>query len=373
MKASTLFALAVAGVLAIGTAIVAKQLGFFSTQPRVQTNNEPIKVLVASSNLFEGNVLNTKMVKVRNLRPDELAHYQSNKEKYLPAIVEAASLRVPNRNIAADSPILVTDLQDLAFAEGLTSRLGKDMRAVNVDVPRLRAAGGMIKTGDRVDILLTTSICADDSCKKPITQTAYIAHGLRIIAKRNIVWNVLAPIPDDKLLSFTLEANPYRAALIELAMTKGALTLMPTPSSASTGSGKIAFAVLDSTEYRDEDQRVSGMMKGEYVVGDADLERIFKLRPIVRAEATAPPPPIKIQHISGTRAVGESLFDRSNGALVGQTNYGDSRTKSSTAVVTVASEPTVETGRPSLGYRFMPPPGCDTAMTAGGVSGGKKT
>jgi len=358
MKASTLFALTIAGLLALGTVVVSKQLGLFQTQPRVETKNEPIQILVAGDNLFEGITLTGGMVKVRSLRPGELAHYQSNKEKYLPPLIQAANLRVPIRNISADTPLLADDLQDLAFAEALSARLGKDMRAVNVDVPKLRAAGGLIKMGDRVDVLLTTSICADSTCANPLTQTGYIAHGLKVVAKRNIPWNVLAPLPEGPL-SFTLEANPYRAALLELAMTKGNLTLVPNPSGAS--ASKVSFASLDSTEYRDEDQRVNSIMKGELVVNDSDLERIFKLRPMIRPDNS--PPPYRIQHMSGINPVGEMVFDRTTGTMISRNNYLDSNGR---PISTVAKAPelTVQTGTPSLGYRFMAPAGSDVMSAA---------
>lgn len=366
MKASTLFALTVAGLLAVGTVVVSKQMGLFNPSPRVEQKNEPIKVLVAGDNLFDGITITRAMVKVRALRPEELAHYQSNKDLYLPATADAAQLRIPLRNIPADTPLLKTDLQDLAFADGLPMRLAKDTRAVNVDVPKLRAAGGLISVGDRVDVLMTSTICPDDTCKNSITQSAYVARGLKIVAKRNIPWTVLAPMPENQPLSFTLEANPYRAALIELASTKGVLTLLPTPVSAAPPYAKGSFAMLDSVEFRDEDQRVDGVLKGEFNVTEGDLERIFKLKPMLRLPP--PPPPIAITHLSGTTPVGEVLFDRNTGAMVGRTNYADGHGGS--PMTTAKADPSApiaqfDSSRPVMGYRFMAPAGLAEAKSGG--------
>src|SRR5262249_19335182 len=123
MKASTLFAMTIAVLLALGVAVGAKQLGLFDRGVKLESKSEPPKILVAKSNLFEGITITPAMVEVRPVRTEqELAHYRSNADKSLPANELAASNRIPLRNIEAGKPILKDDLQDLAIPEA--SRCG---------------------------------------------------------------------------------------------------------------------------------------------------------------------------------------------------------------------------------------------------------
>lgn len=361
MKASTLFAITIAVLLALGVAVGAKLMGFFERGPKVEKSGEPPRILVAKQNLFEGITITSDMVTVRPIRTEEeLQQYQNNRSKFLPATITAAAQRIPIRHIEADQPILKDDLQDLAFPEPLSGRLRAGMRAVNLSLPKERAAGGLIVRGDTVDVLMTSKICAGNDCNDAITQSALIARGLRVIAKRDILWTVLQAIPENKPISFTLEANPYRAALIEFAQTKGALSLLPSPTvkgttageAATQGGGGASFARFDSPEYREEDQRVDGILKGELTVSEVDLERIFKLKPLPR---TRTEPPHFVQHISGITPKGTTAFSADGQPLAA----GDSRGQRSG---TGSQRPQVE-GQSPLGYHFSSPEGTGSGAT----------
>jgi hypothetical protein len=131
---------------------------------------------------------------------------------------------------------------------------------------------------------------------------------------------VLAPLPDDKEVNFTLEANPYRAALIEFAKDKGRLSLVPISTSeqrrlsgqrlaqakAGNGVAPAAFGEDKSNEYRDEDSRVNSFLRGDLTVGQTDLIRIFNLQ-------TPPPPvaekkPVKVQFYTGVKHTANIIF-----------------------------------------------------------------
>jgi len=62
----------------------------------------------------------------------------------------------------------------------------------------------------------------------PTLASALIAPGLKVIFKRDSIWTVMRSDDESKPISYTLEANPYRAALIEFAKNRGYLTLQPT-------------------------------------------------------------------------------------------------------------------------------------------------
>jgi Flp pilus assembly protein CpaB len=356
MKASTLLAVTIALFLALGVAIGARQMGLFAQSSQPAPPPPIIKVLVARANLYEGVAITSKQVAVRDLRDDEKEFYNKNRDKFMPASTEAALLRIPNRNIEADSVLLKTDLVDLAYPDGVPVRLAPGTRAVNVSVPKEQAAGGLIAKGDYVDVWLTSIVCDGNDCSKASTLGAYIARNLKVVVKRNNLWTTLRPNPDNVPVSFTLEANPYRAALIEFAMTKGSITLLPS-SAPRRETGGVApasteaprsFSIPDSREYRDEDERIDKLLKGEISITNGDLERIFNLRPIVRPQPG--PPPVTIQRISGNTLTGSSVFS-ADGKYLGGLRPGKSAEDEK---VPEPSGPVVS-GAPTMGYTFRHP------------------
>jgi Flp pilus assembly protein CpaB len=328
MRASTLFALTMAVLLGLGVAVAVKMSGYFAKppeQPAVAKVDVP--VLVAGRNLFAGDVIDPAAVGTRAMRPDELKDYEKNKDLYLPAVPAAAAMRVALKNIEADKPIRRDMLQELAKPETLSLRLLPGMRAVNVAANKDHSAGGLIAPGEWADVLLTTTV-DDGTGGPPTTRTAAVAHKVRVITKRNGLWNVFAPLPDDKLVTFTLEANPYRAALIEYAKTRGTLSLTAVSSAeqkALEGQRQMAleknikpvsyapFSMDDSTEYQDEDLRVDAMNKGQLSINTLDLVRIFNIRtPEPPTSATA------VQQLSGVTRLKPAVFNRDGSPADGQ-------------------------------------------------------
>lgn len=292
MRASTLFALTLALLTGLAALVGARMTGLIG---KADPPRKEVQVLVAGRNLFPGDMIEASHVKLRALRVDELEQYDANKKKYLPAVPQAAAMRVTKRAIEADTPILRDDLQDMVKPEPLHLRLLPNMRAVNLSVPKDQSAGGLIQVGEWVDVYLTTAVSLDDSKDKEVTKTAAIAHRLRVIAKRNALWNVFSALPEGKPVQFTLEANPYRAGLIEYARARGTLTLSPVSAVEQReleekrgklfNNGSVA-AVLPVSfvdvklqgDYQNEESRVDGVSRGEYAIGTADLARIFELQ-----------------------------------------------------------------------------------------------
>jgi Flp pilus assembly protein CpaB len=299
-----MFALTLALLSGLGAVVAARYAGWLG-KPAPAKEPE-IQVLVAARNLFPGDLIDASYVKTRALKAEEKAEYEKDKQQYLPPVPGAASLRVANKPIEADSPILRKDLKEMAKPEPLHQRLLPNMRAVNVSVQKDQSAGGLIQVGEWVDVYLTSTITQGE---KEITKTAPVAQSLRVIAKRNALWVVFAALPENKPVQFTLEANPYRAGLIEFSKTKGNLTLVPLSAAEQrvledrrgrllAGNNPrllpISFAPATSTEANGEDGRVDAFNRGEYSIGSADLVRIFDL--------TTPPPPraqVVVEHFNG--------------------------------------------------------------------------
>jgi Flp pilus assembly protein CpaB len=184
-------------------------------------------------------------------------------------MTSAAHLRTPLRNILADEILMEKDFAPAVLPDELSKQLDPNTRAVTVYVMKEHCAGGTIRVGEFVDVLLTTKINYDD---KEELRTACIARACKVVMKRNTPWQVMAADPDDKPLPFTLQANPYRAALIQYAHTMGQISLQPVPAPPrSTGS----FTDLSSPEYATEDKKVEEITQGTRLIGTEDLVRIF--------------------------------------------------------------------------------------------------
>lgn len=352
MRASTLFALTIAVLIGLSVAIAARVSGIFQHKPPDPPAKQEIKILVAAKNIFADNMIDTSDVQVRPLRADELAHFQEHKEEYLPAVANAVYLRVAKLDLTADQPLLKRHLKDMAKPEALHERLMPAMRAISVSLNKDQTAGGQIQVGEWVDVLLTTTI--EDGAGKSTTRTAAIAQHVRVIAKRNTLWPVFAALPKDQALQFTLEVNPYRAALIEFGKTKGDLTLTPLPTSEQKRLESQRAALLDrpgvlqqvvflepgTAEAQEEENRVAAFNRGELSVSESDLVRIFGI--------TTQPPPVQritIQQIGGLNHYAPAVFS-------GATNQRILPKRAGEAVDT--TEP-VTTSSISTGFSFRSP------------------
>ncbi len=319
MRASTMLALTLALLSGLGAVVAARYAGWLGKPetPVVPVVKErEVQVLVAARNLFPGDVIDSNWVRTRVLRTDELAAYDANKEQYLPAAPAAAALRVTKVPVEAETPLLRKHLQDMVKPDPLNMRLLPNMRALNISLMKDQSAGGLVQVGEWVDIHLTSTISTGD---QETTRTAVVASNLRVIAKRNALWSIFAGLPDNKPVNFTLEANPYRAALIEFAKTKGTLSMVPVSASEQRGLEQkrmkalnekdakvmpVSFAHAGTPESSGEENRVEMFTRGEYSVGTPDLIRIFDLQ--------TPPPPrsdIVVEHFVAGQRSSTTRFD----------------------------------------------------------------
>jgi Flp pilus assembly protein CpaB len=325
MRASTVFILALSLLVGLGGVSVAKYMGLFSKKEAPPPGPPPLpeKVLVAGVTLYKDMTATADMVMVRDLRPGEKEELETRfgpkwRERLMPPLTSAAHMRVARQTIEADQPLFRSQFEEPNLPDRLTTRLAPNTRAVNVSVPKNRAAGGAVRVDDYVDVLLTTTVASGD---REETRTAPIARRCKVIMKRNNPWSMLGSDPDDKPMDFTLQANVYRAALIDYAKGYGELTLLPVPTPPETNG---TFSDPTSKEYANEDQRVDEVNRGERTIGEEDLARIFKPNP--PAPRVPAVPPVVVQHLVGVSDAGRSTFPspqpggNGNGAAGGGTN-----------------------------------------------------
>ena len=322
MRASTMFALIVAVLVGLGAAVAAKASGVFNRQ-EAKKEAPPILVLTAANNIFEGNMIQQTDVRTRPATLQEIE--QLKRGELLPPMIQAAVKRFAKLSIPADAPIRKDYLEDLAAPTDLRARVAPGMRAVNLAIPKHHAAGGLINVGDWVDIQLMAAI---ETPAVPLpggaaaagattAQAAIITRAARVVAKRNSLWPVNTPLGPDCPVNFTLETNPYRAALIEFAKDKGTLVLLPVgdsdkrvlearrndlmQSSNPASIQSVSYNIADSNEYREEDKRVGNFLNGNYVINEGDLVRIFQLKYV---PPTPPSPERRMEKVVGISTAG---------------------------------------------------------------------
>lgn len=322
MRSSTMFALLAAVVLGLGVAVTVKATGLLN---RTETKKEqpPTLVLATAINVFEGYCLQSADVRLRPIRPDELKAYQNG--ELLPAMTQAAVRRFAKVNIPADTALRRDLLEDMSAPPTLKERISQGMEATNVAVPKAHCAGGMISVGDWVNVQLVSEISNGDG--QTTTATALIARNVRVIAKRNSLWPVAAPLAYDAPMNFTLECNPYRAALINYVKDKGLLMLSPISEAdkrvlearrhevmSQPLVQTVSYSIPESPEFRDEDLRVAAFLQGQYAVGQEDLMRLFQVKYV--EPPAPPPPPRRIERFSGVKPVASLEFDH-QGQFIG--------------------------------------------------------
>lgn len=320
MRASTLFAITLSLLLGLGAVAGARYAGLFDKKetPLVPEKPVVVKMLVSKVTLYEGMATTPEMVMVRErtLSGDDEQQYRKDPgkfmAKYMPASTTAASFRIPKRNILAET-ILLNDMfedPELPPGPGDGKRVEAGYRAVNVQISKENSIGGTIRLGDYVDVWLTTKATLGSGKDKTETITsACIAKGCKIVMKRNTIWPIAQKDPDNKPISFTLQANPYRAAVIEYADNRGELSLRPAP--APTFKTPNDFSIPGNPEYGEENQRVERINDGVYTVGDPDLMRIFNLKP--PAPVPPPPSPLMTRRVYGTDMYAPALYDPNGG------------------------------------------------------------
>jgi Flp pilus assembly protein CpaB len=362
MRASTIFALIAAVLLGLGAAVAIKYTGWLDRKPEVTRAAQPVLLLVAANNLYEGTFLQATDVKVRAAKTDaERQAAQSG--QLLPAVVQAAVKRTTRTTIPADTPIRIADLEELTAPQSLSERIPPCDRGVHCCLNKQYCAGGLIQPGDYVDVHLTATVEGTDvqalgsgvtnasSTVGARTSSAIVARGVRVLVRRNSLLPKDTPLGPDCCINYTLATNPYRAALIDYVKTMGILALHPVSSAdraryeadytrrrdeannqrlkADTGVRSVVGADRTAdvstlgycaTNDGREDERIVGVLNGTYTIGEKDLMELFGLKYVPAQQ----PQQRYIERISGVNPVGSHVFGARSGYIAydGTTGYG---------------------------------------------------
>lgn len=285
ITASTLFAMVMAIVAGLIFALVFKTVILDRGKTVAPPPPPTRKVTVAASNILDKTLIAPGMIKQINLTEAEYEALLSRSNGRQMLVGNQPIGRTTRQPVKAEEPVFEDQLEPLAYPEPVSNRLSPGKRAVVVAMP---ANAAMVQVGDRVDVVGTLE--HNNSAFGNVgTTTAVLARNLRVIARFGSTMTAVRP--RGNVRTYTLEASPYRANVIELAKSVGAtfsLSVNPRPVDAN--------ALTAATEDEADES------EGERVTLE-DLARIFGIQP------PAPPPPVwTVERFHGVHRVQSLSF-----------------------------------------------------------------
>lgn len=214
-------------VIAIATALLARNMFSASSTPQVDAAAMPVatgpQVLVAVKALPVGTIIDAESFRFQPWPKDlvEDAYFLQGK-------VEPTSLAgsVVRNAITAGQPVTLGALIKPGDRGFLAAALGPGMRAITVPVNAQSSVSGFIFPGDRVDVMLTQSVSGGGD-GDPLKVSETIVRNVRVLAtdKRTTALDESGKPVVRSVANVTIEVTPKIAEKIQVAQTVGALSL----------------------------------------------------------------------------------------------------------------------------------------------------
>ena len=215
-------------IIAIGTALAARSMFAGAAAPQAEAaapEPQGPKVLVAKRGLPVGTIITADAVAYQ-LWPQELvqdAYFidgEADMEQLLGTVV-----RHP---ITAGEPVTQGSLVSPGDRGFLAAALGPGMRAVTVPVSARTGVGGFVFPGDRVDMVLTSTLDALDGGEDLRTSETILTN-LRVLATDQSTETTTTEDGRTVVRAFrtvTMEVTPRIAEKIAVAQTLGTISLV---------------------------------------------------------------------------------------------------------------------------------------------------
>lgn len=228
MDAKKIVLLVGALIIAVTTALLARNMLSSSSTPNVSAANMPVApdqphVLVAVKALPVGTILDAESFRFQPWPKDlvEQAYYlrgQADPARLAGSVVRTA--------ITAGQPLTQGALVKPGDRGFLAAALAPGMRAVTVPVSAQTSVAGFVFPGDRIDLVLTQSVAGGGE-GEPLKVSETILRNLRVLATDQ---RMDALGPDGKPVvqtysNVTLEVTPKIAEKIAVAQTVGSLSM----------------------------------------------------------------------------------------------------------------------------------------------------
>ena len=228
MDGKKIVLLAGALIIAVTTALLARNMLSSSSAPQASASSMPVEadqphVLVATKALPVGTILDAESFRFQPWPKDlvEQAYYiqgQTDPAKLAGSVVRTA--------ISAGQPMTVGSVIKPGERGFLAAALGPGMRAVTVPVSAQNSVAGFVFPGDRVDLMLTQSVAGGgDGEALKVSET--ILRNLRVLAtdQRMDALGADGKPVVQTYSNVTIEVTPKIAEKIAVAQTIGSLSL----------------------------------------------------------------------------------------------------------------------------------------------------
>lgn len=297
LTANSLFALTLAIVAGLIFAWIFKVV-VLDARPRPTVAASTVKLTVAAVNILDKSQIQANQVKTITLTEAEY----NTRVREARLRVNGTDLLVGNQPInrttlqpiRAEEPIFENQLEPLRYPEPVSSRLRPGKRAVILEIPSTAA---MVQVDDHVDVLCTLSNDYFGSGPDG-TRTAVVVKNARVIARFNTTQTAGRPPPQSATRTYTLEVNPYRYGLIELAKSFGARFALSVSERLSDEGSILRASTAETTDPESD------------LVTRKDLDRLFGL------ERPEPEKRWVIERYSGTKQADPLIYNYSVPPLV---------------------------------------------------------
>lgn len=213
----------------------------------LKPKSEPIAVVVASRDLVKGDKLDTSTLSVRRI-PRSFVDPNAVK----PEEFEQIKGEVLIQNLAKGKPLLKSFV-GREFPLDFSDTIPQKRRAMTIQVDEINSIAGLIRPGDRIDLLvnLPASALADQDQKKkdqPSNQILPVLENVEVLAtgqssardyeeKVRLLRGGVGVTPDSHYTNLTLNVTPKEAALLAMAQDKGDLLALLRNRVDTSGSG----------------------------------------------------------------------------------------------------------------------------------------
>jgi Flp pilus assembly protein CpaB len=233
---------------ALGAVAIASSGGGGGTGPgavATPTSGPSVQVVVASSKIAAGTVIDKTMVKTESHKVADLASVDGTFSSVNDVIGRIASVDIPAGQVIVGGSDLLTP-GSAVDGQSIKDSIDKGFDAVSMEVDQTNGVGTLVVPGDRVDIILTTYVTQLSISTKTAAGTQYSTGGTALTSKlvlqnckilRTLLPPVaetsntgpqpsaaVAPVPSSATVQFTdrhmiaiVEVTPEQAELIRWA------------------------------------------------------------------------------------------------------------------------------------------------------------
>ncbi len=198
----------------------------------LRPKSQPIAVVVASRDLVKGDKLDTSTLSVRRIPQDYV-----DPNAVRPNEFEAIKGQVLIQNLAKGKPLLKSFI-GREFPLDFSDTIPEQRRAMTVQVDEINSISGLIRPGNHVDLFvnLPASALGDKAQQKkgqPSNQILPVLENAEVLAtgqstardyeeKVRLLRGGVGARPDSHYTNLTLNVTPKEAALLAIALDKGA-------------------------------------------------------------------------------------------------------------------------------------------------------